>query len=292
LLTDDHGRAVGAVLYHLLRKEVVVVSARAVVLATGGLGRLHMQGFATSNHHGATADGLAIAYRAGLPVRELQYNQYHPTGMVYPEERAGLLLTEKFRALGAPLLNRHGDEFVFALEPRDVTAAAIIHECTAYNNGVTTPSGRVGVWLDVPMIDLLHGNGTIEREFPGRFHEFMHKGLDVRRVPLLAYPTLHYQNGGVVIQPDGGTDLPGLFVAGELAGGVHGRNRLMGNALLEILVFGRRAGRSAAGFMARVGPGGVGGFTHLETFLEELQQAGIPKQRVAPLLFPRYHDHR
>lgn len=288
LLTDDNGRAVGAVLARLLKGDELVVRAKAVILATGGFGRLHLQGFPTSNHTGATADGLVLAYRAGVPLRDLSHSQFHPTGVAYPEQNAGLLVTEKFRGLGAQIVNRFGDEFVFALEPRDVTTAAIIRECSEYDNGVTTPTGRVGVWLDIPMIDLLHGRGAIEREFPGRFTEFLHKGIDLRELPLLVYPTLHYQNGGVVIGPDGGTDMPGLFAAGEVTGGVHGNNRLMGNALLEILVFGPRAGRAAATYAADMGPGGEPGLSHLESFVEELEGEGIDRGLVAPQLLPRY----
>ncbi|MBF0625161.1 MAG: FAD-binding protein [Magnetococcales bacterium] len=288
LLTDEAGRAAGAVLYHLVQKRLRSVAARATVLATGGLGRLHLRGFPTSNHYGATADGLVLAYRAGLPLRDLQHNQYHPTGIAWPERKVGLLITEKFRGLGAQLLNRHGDEFVHPLEPRDVTTAAIIRECREYANGVATGEGGMGVWLDIPLIDLLHGVGTIEREFPGRFKEFHHKGLDLRVHPLLAYPTLHYQNGGVVIAPDGGTDIPGLLAAGEVTGGTHGRNRLMGNALLEILVFGRRAGRAAAEFAFNTKELGVPSTGHLEVFLEQLATAGVDKSRFAPILLPSY----
>ncbi|MBF0341595.1 MAG: FAD-binding protein, partial [Magnetococcales bacterium] len=288
LLTDENGRAVGAVLEQLPGGRPLVVSAKAVVLATGGFGRLHLGGFPTSNHHGAMADGLVLAYRAGVPLRDLQNCQYHPTGVVFPEKLAGLLITEKFRGLGAQLLNRHGDEFVFGLEPRDVTTAAIIRECTEFDNGVELPSGPVGVWLDIPLIELIHGRGTIEREFPGRFKEYLRMGLDLRQAPLLAYPTLHYQNGGVTILPNGGTDMPGLFAAGEVTGGVHGRNRLMGNALLEILVFGRRAGASAAEFAASVKHAQEPGLGHLEAYLEQLESAGIQPGRVAPRLLPAY----
>ncbi|MBF0215332.1 MAG: FAD-binding protein, partial [Magnetococcales bacterium] len=197
LISDENGRAVGAILEQLPSGRALVVGAKAVVLATGGFGRLHLSGFPTSNHHGATADGLVLAYRAGVPLRDLQNCQYHPTGVMYPDKLTGLLITEKFRGLGAQILNRHGDEFVFSLEPRDVTTAAIIRECTEFGNGVPVAGGGVGVWLDVPMIDQIHGRGTIEREFPGRFKEYLRLGLDIRQAPLLAYPTLHYQNGGV-----------------------------------------------------------------------------------------------
>ncbi len=292
LLTDDHGRAAGAVLEHLVTGErlptIQVVHARAVILATGGFGRLHFKKFPTSNHYGAMADGLALAYRAGVPLRDLRYCQYHPTGIVYPDRKIGLLLTEKFRGWGAQLLNYHGEEFVFGLEPRDVTSAAIIRECTEMGNGVTTPSGRAGVWLDIPLIDLLHGRGTIEREFPGRFREFMGKGIDLRLAPVLTFPTLHYQNGGIAIQSDGGTDMPGLYAAGEVTGGVHGDNRLMGNALLEILVFGLRAGGSAARFAQSTGPGSNPGVLHLEGFMEALQGSGVAHHRTSPRLLPSY----
>ncbi len=292
LLTDENGRAVGAVLEHLVGGDrvpgTVVVHAKAVVMATGGFGRLHFKKFPTSNHYGATADGLVMAYRAGVPLRDLRYCQYHPTGIAYPESKLGLLITEKFRGWGAQLLNRHGDEFVFGLEPRDVTSAAIIRECTELGNGVTTPSGRVGVWLDIPLIDLLHGRGTIEREFPGRFREFLRKGIDLRNAPVLTYPTIHYQNGGIVIQADGGTDMPGLFAAGEVTGGVHGDNRLMGNALLEILVFGLRAGKGAAHFARSIGEGSRPGVSHLEAFMEELDGVDPEQHRTAPRLLPHY----
>lgn len=293
LLTDDDGRAVGAILERITEKGggekgTWVVQAKSVVMATGGFGRLHLNRFPTSNHYGATADGLVMAYRAGLPLRDLGSCQYHPTGIAYPERKFGLLITEKFRGLGAQFLNRHGDEFVYGLEPRDVTSAAIIRECTELDSGILTPGGGVGVWLDIPLIDLLHGRGTIEREFPGRFREFLRNGIDIRRVPLLAYPTLHYQNGGIAIEPNGGTHMPGFFAAGEVTGGVHGKNRLMGNALLEIMVFGLRAGKSAAEFALSAGEGGQPGLSHLDAFMEELEASECDKNRMAPRVLPSY----
>lgn len=288
LITDEDGRAVGAVLERVPNRQPMVVHAKAVIMATGGMGRLHLNQFPTSNHFGATADGLVMAYRAGLPLRDLHSCQYHPTGIAYPERKLGLLITEKFRGLGATFINKHGDEFVFSLETRDVATSAIIRECEMMNNGVRTPFGGVGVWLDVPLIDLLHGRGTIEREFPGHFKEFLAKGVDLRRIPLLAYPTLHYQNGGMTIRSEGGTDMPGLYAAGEVTGGVHGHNRLMGNALLEILVFGLRAGRSAAAFAGRVEMSKTPGLTHLEPFLEQLNAAKINKSKEGPMLLPAY----
>jgi aspartate oxidase len=109
--------------------------------------------------------------------------------------------------------------------------------------------GQPGVWLDSLRIDLLHGKGTVKREFPAMFRQFHRFGIDMSKEPVLIYPTLHYQNGGIAIHPDGSTKVPGLYVAGEASGGVHGRNRLMGNSLLDIVVFGRRAGFAAGQYV-------------------------------------------
>ncbi|OSM08464.1 FAD-binding protein [Magnetofaba australis] len=288
LLVDEDGRAMGAVVERLIHKDVKVIQANSVVIATGGFGRLHIQDFPTSNHYGATADGLVMAYRAGLPIRDLAHNQYHPTGIAWPEQKKGLLITEKFRGMGAQLLNRHGDAFVNPLEPRDVTSAAIIRECLEFGNGVELPAGGFGVWLDTPLIERIHGIGAVKKNFPGKYKEFLHHGIDISVTPLLAYPTLHYQNGGVNITPQGGVNMPGLYACGEVTGGVHGNNRLMGNALLEIIVFGLRAGVAAAEFSQRMGPGAALKLDHLEPFLIELAQAKIPETQVAPMLLPRY----
>jgi succinate dehydrogenase / fumarate reductase flavoprotein subunit/L-aspartate oxidase len=120
LLMDDKGRAAGAVLYNLDTKEYYIVRAKAVVIATGGFGRLHIQGFPTTNHYGATADGVVMAYRAGVRLQDMDSTQYHPTGAIFPEQNVGLLITEKVRGLGAQLLNIEGEQFCFPLEPRDV----------------------------------------------------------------------------------------------------------------------------------------------------------------------------
>ncbi|MFQ5736814.1 MAG: FAD-binding protein, partial [Thermodesulfobacteriota bacterium] len=125
VLLDDKGQAAGAVLYNLDTKEYYVVRARAVLIATGGFGRLHIQGFPTTNHYGATADGVVMAYRAGVPIQDLDSTQYHPTGAIYPEQNVGLLITEKVRGLGAQLLNTEGEQFCFPLEPRDVESSCV-----------------------------------------------------------------------------------------------------------------------------------------------------------------------
>ncbi|MBI5599590.1 MAG: FAD-binding protein, partial [Deltaproteobacteria bacterium] len=145
LLIDKNGRAAGAILYNLETKEYYIVRAKAVVMATGGFGRLHIQGFPTTNHYGATADGVVMAYRAGVALKDMDSTQYHPTGAVFPEQNVGLLITEKVRGLGTQLVNIEGSEFCFPLEPRDVESACIIRECADIGKGVTTPTGRAGV---------------------------------------------------------------------------------------------------------------------------------------------------
>jgi len=295
LLLDDDGNCAGAILFNLESKEYYIVRAKATVLATGGFGRLHIQGFPTTNHYGATADGIVMAYRAGVSLQDLDSTQYHPTGAIYPEQNVGLLITEKVRGLGAQLLNSEGDQFCFPLEPRDVESACVIRECTDIGKGVMTPVGRVGVWLDSPMIDLIHGEGTVRKELPAKFIQFQRYGIDISKVPMLIYPTLHYQNGGVKINAKGETSVKGLFAAGELTGGVHGRNRLMGNSLLDVLVFGRRAGESAAAYATNGNSSnGKAGMTlnHVVEFEKILKDADIRKPSVGPMLLPDYTpDH-
>ena len=199
LVLDDKGNCSGAVLYNLETEEYFLVKAEAVVVATGGCGRLHVQGFMTTNHYGATGDGVVMGYRIGVGVRFLHATQYHPTGAVFPEQAEGLLITEKVRGAGANLINIDGEQFVFEREPRDIESASIIRECTTVGKGIPVPGqpGKFGVWLDSPMIDLLEGEGTVEREFPAKYILFKRYGIDISKVPMLVYPTLHYQNGGL-----------------------------------------------------------------------------------------------
>lgn len=287
LLLDENGRCAGAILYNLETEEYLVVKARAVIMATGGFGRLHFNGFPTTNHYGATADGIVMAYRAGVKLRFMDSVQYHPTGVVFPEQNVGLLITEKVRGLGATLLNKYGEEFVFPLEPRDVESACIIRECTERGNGVVTPTGRVGVWLDSPMIDMLEGEGTVKRELPAKYIQFIRHGIDISKEPMLIFPTVHYQNGGLWMDENTATAIPGLFSAGEVSGGVHGRNRLMGNSLLDILVFGRRAGIAAADYIQSVKLANLT-LEHVEKYEKELAEAGIVTDRVSPMILPDY----
>jgi succinate dehydrogenase/fumarate reductase flavoprotein subunit len=290
LILNEHGHCAGAVLFNLETHEYLTVRAKATIIATGGSGRLHTQGFMCTNHYGATGDGLTIAYRAGVPVCFLHSIQYHPTGAVFPEQAEGLLITEKIRGAGAHVLNIDGMQFVYEREPRDIEAAAIIRECTVAGKGVPTPTGKLGVWLDSPMIEIMSGPGTVQREFPGKYILFKRFGIEIDKEPMLIYPTLHYQNGGLSYNNKGKTSIPGLFVAGEVGGGVHGENRLMGNSLLDVLVFGRIAGRNAAAYSMKEYKTGRLNLEHIRRYNSELKAAGIPSSRVAPMLLPDYSN--
>lgn len=286
LIKDDGGKCAGAVLMNMETGEILVARAKTVIIATGGAGRLHYQGFPTSNHYGATADGLVLGYRAGAKLLYPDTLQYHPTGAAFPAQIFGALVTEKVRSLGAMLINVHGEAFMNPLETRDVSAASIIRECSDRGNGVRTPEGSA-VWLDTPMIEMKNGAGTIEKRIPAMMRMFGKYGIDIRKEPILVYPTLHYQNGGLKISDNGMTDLENLFVAGEAVGGIHGRNRLMGNSLLDIIVFGRNAGRNASAKAKSVTVGSLT-LSHVEAFEKELAEAGIQTDAVSPKLLPNY----
>ena len=289
LIRDADGTVAGAVVQNFETDEYFVIKAGATILTTGGLGRLHTQGFPTSNHYGATCDGVVLGYRAGAKTIFMDSVQYHPTGAVFPEQIVGFLVTEKVRGLGGQPLNIDGELFVFPLEPRDVEASAIIRECRGREKGLLTPSGQVGVWLDSPIIDELHGPGTIEKELPAMVRQFNRFNIDITKEPMLIFPTLHFQNGGLDVNPDCETTLPGLYAAGEVQGGTHGRNRLMGNSQLEITVFGRRAGIAAARYaLERRGRSTPLTMEHVFAYCRELEQAGIDRSRIAPILLPDY----
>ena len=287
LILDEKGNAAGAVLMNMETKELLVAKAKTVIIATGGAGRMHYQGFPTSNHYGATADGLVLGYRAGAKLLYAETLQYHPTGAAYPAQIFGALVTEKVRSLGAKLVNKNGEVFMHPLETRDVTAASVIRECSERGNGIDTGNGQ-GVWLDTPMIEKIGGEGTIEKRIPAMMRMFGKYGIDIRKEPILIYPTLHYQNGGLDINVDGETtNVKNLFVAGEAVGGIHGKNRLMGNSLLDIIVFGRNAGKHAA---AAAKETTVGKLTldHIAKFEAMLSDAGIKTDAVSPKLLPNY----
>ena len=188
------------------------------------------------------------------------------------------------------LVNVDGEAFMHPLETRDVSAASIIRECSTRGKGVDTPLGS-GVWLDTPMIELIGGEGTIEKRIPAMLRMYLNYGIDMRKQPILVYPTLHYQNGGLEIGGDGFTKaIPNLLVAGEAVGGIHGRNRLMGNSLLDIIVFGRNAGKAAAA-KAKDVELGKPGLEHIYEYAKMLDDAGVTQQGVSPLLLPQYARH-
>ena len=287
IIKDKDGKAAGAVLMNMETQELLIARAKTVIIATGGAGRMHYQGFPTSNHYGATADGLVMAYRAGAPLLYAYTLQYHPTGAAYPSQIFGALVTEKVRSIGAQLINADGEAFMYPLETRDVCASSVIRECKR-GNGVDTFNGGQGIWLDSPMIDMIHGEGTIEKRIPAMMRMYLKYGIDMRKQPILIYPTLHYQNGGIKIADNGMSDVENLFVAGEAVGGIHGENRLMGNSLLDIIVFGRNAGVHAA--EAAKGAKTPEGLTlsHVDSFMKEMADAGIVTDEVSPKLLPRY----
>ncbi len=286
LIKDTEGKAAGAVLMNLETKEILVARAKTVIIATGGAGRLHYQGFPTSNHYGATADGLVLAYRAGAKLLYEDTLQYHPTGAACPTQIFGALVTEKVRSLGAQLINKEGEAFMNPLETRDVSASSIIRECKERHKGVKTTDGE-GVWLDTPMIEILGGEGTIEKRIPAMMRMFGKYGIDIRKEPILVYPTLHYQNGGIEIGANGMTNIENLYVAGEAVGGIHGRNRLMGNSLLDIIVFGRNAGRNAGEKCKTVEIKDLT-LDHVKAFDKELHDAGIEPTELSPRILPDY----
>ena len=289
LLTDTQGAASGAILLNLETDEYLVVRAKTIILGTGGFGRLHVQTFPTTNHYGATADGLVLAYRVGCKLDFMDTVQYHPTGAAFPEQIVGQLVTEKVRGLGSQVVNAAGIQFCYPLEPRDIEASCIIRECTELGNGIKTPTGMTGVWLDSPMIDIIHGEGTVRKRIPAMFRQFERFDIDISKDPILVFPTLHYQNGGVIIDADCATSVPNLYVAGETAGGIHGRNRLMGNSLLGVNVFGRRAGIAAAKRAKEVSFGNLS-LQHVQRYDQALRDAGIDTDRMAPMVLPDYRQ--
>ncbi len=287
LIKDSKGAVAGAVFYHLLTKEHFVVRAKATILATGGFGRLHIKNFETTNHYGATGDGLVLAYRVGARLAFMDSVQYHPTGAVYPPQILGFLCTEKLRGMGGQPVNANGDLFVYPLEPRDVESASFIREATERENGVKTPSGHVGVWLDTPVIEILNGKGAIEKNLPAMLRQYKRFGVDIRTEPIIVYPTLHYQNGGVEIDATTATTVPGLFAAGEVSGGVHGRNRLMGNSQLDIIVFGRRAGHNAAEYARKTKLADLT-LEHVNEVTDVIKGLNVAQEKISPVVLPDY----
>jgi aspartate oxidase len=220
-----------------------VLDTATVVLAAGGrcFAEAKQRGELTTNHPGATGEVTRIALDAGAEARDLDALQYHPNGGAWPQTLQGYSIPETTRAYGAVLLNADGEEFTDSLGPRDVVSQAIVDE-VASGKGVETPDGRPAVYLDTTRI----AERDAEISLPYMLRRYRKAGVDPLAEKILTYPVLHYQNGGLVIDTHAETTLEGVYACGEIAGGTHGRNRMMGNSLLECVVFGRRAGRAAA----------------------------------------------
>jgi L-aspartate oxidase len=220
-----------------------VIDATTVVLAAGG--RCYRvaeeRGELSTNHPGATGEVTQMALELGAQIRDLDALQYHPNGGAWPPKMQGYSIPETTRAYGAVLLNADREEFTDSLGPRDAVSQAIFDEVDA-GRGVETPDGRPAVLLDTTRIPEDDANVSL----PYMLRRYRAGGIDPLGEPILTYPVLHYQNGGLVIDEHGETTVAGLYAAGEIAGGAHGRNRMMGNSLLECTVFGRRAGKAAA----------------------------------------------
>jgi succinate dehydrogenase / fumarate reductase flavoprotein subunit len=284
LLTDG-GRVTGALAFDRPRGRFRVFKARAVVMATGGIGRAYR---ITSNSWEYTGDGHALAYHAGADLMDMEFVQFHPTGMIWPPSVQGILVTEGVRGEGGILLNRDGRRFMFDDVPesyraqtadneeegwrytqgdkaarrppelltRDHVSRCIVREI---KEGRGTPHG--GVWLDIAWIRKRRPDAAehIKRKLPAMFHQFKQLAdIDITKEPMEVGPTTHYVMGGIRVDADTQmATVPGLFAAGECAAGINGANRLGGNSLSDILVFGKRAGEHAAAFARAHGEGRV-----------------------------------
>jgi len=242
LFVED-GRVAGALAYRRSDGSLVHYRARAVLLATGGAGRIYR---VTSNSWESTGDGIGLAYAAGAELRDCEMVQFHPTGMVWPAGVRGILVTEGVRGEGGLLRNKDGDRFMERYDPdrmelssRDVVARAINSEVLA---GRGSPHG--GAFLDISH----RKPDYIKRKLPSMYEQFLHLAkVDITKEPMEVAPTIHYWMGGIrVASESGASSIPGLFACGEVAGGLHGANRLGGNSLTDLLVFGKRTGESAA----------------------------------------------
>ena len=246
LFKDARGRIIGALAYTRENGKFIYFKTKAVVMATGGWGRIYK---VTSNSWEGTGDGVILAYEAGADLVDMEMVQFHPTGMVWPPGARGILVTEGVRGEGGVLRNADGERFMERYDPdkmelstRDVVARA---NYTEVQEGRGTPHG--GVYLDITHL----GYDNIMKKLPTMHEQFLKLAdIDISREPMEVFPTVHYNMGGIKVEPENcATNVPGLFAAGEAAGGLHGANRLGGNSLGDLLVFGRRAGTGAAEYL-------------------------------------------
>jgi succinate dehydrogenase / fumarate reductase flavoprotein subunit len=249
-LLKDGDRVTGAMGYNRNDGRFVVIKAGATVLASGGWGRMYRY---TSNSWEGTGDGAAMAYDAGAELIDMEFVQFHPTGMIWPPGARGILVTEAVRGEGGLLYNSKHERFMLEYDPvkkelssRDVVARSIYKEAKA---GRGSPHG--GAFLDITH----RGADYIKRKLPSMYEQFHAlASVDITREAMEVGPTIHYTMGGVRVDAEtAATTVPGLYAAGEVAGGLHGANRLGGNSLGDILVFGRRAGMAAAEFARTTG---------------------------------------
>lgn len=223
------------------------IDAGSVVLAAGGgmRGEAERHGLESTNHPDATPEILEMAAGLGAEIVNGDSWQRHPTGSIWPEALAGYALPETTRSYGATLHDRDGERFVDEMAPRDVVAAGI-EDVVRRGRGLRAPNGREGVWLDTTAIDREHGAGFTAERLAYVYNRYLKAGVDITRERVMVHPVLHYRNGGLRIDRDARTAVPGLIAAGEITGGIHGTNRLMGNSLLDTVVYGRIAGATAA----------------------------------------------
>jgi succinate dehydrogenase / fumarate reductase flavoprotein subunit len=268
-LLKDGDRVVGAFAYWRETGRFVVFKAKSLVIATGGIGKAWS---ITSNSWEYTGDGMALAYDAGAELMDMEFVQFHPTGMVWPPGVQGILVTEAVRGEGGMLRNKDGERFMARYDPekmdlstRDVVARAIY---TEVREGRGTEHG--GAYLDISHKPAEY----VKKKLPSMYHQFRELAdVDITREPMEVGPTCHYMMGGIRVDAEtAAATIPGLFAAGEAAAGLHGANRLGGNSLSDLLVFGRRAGLAAAEHAGR--PGSV----HIDT----LQVDEASQEMLAP----------
>jgi succinate dehydrogenase / fumarate reductase flavoprotein subunit len=266
LLRNDAGIA-GAFGYRRVDGTFVLFKARAVVIATGGWGRIYK---VTSNSWESTGDGVAMAYEVGAELLDTEFVQFHPTGMVWPPGVKGILVTEAVRGEGGYLYNNKHERFMLEYDPkkkelssRDVVARSIYKEVLAGRG-----SEHGGAYLDITH----RGGDYIKKKLPSMWEQFHTlANVDITKEAMEIAPTVHYAMGGIRVDPETqATNIPGLYAAGEAAAGLHGSNRLGGNSLSDILVFGRRAGASAAEHAS-----GVASTSNIDTTLIEEEQTRL-----------------
>jgi succinate dehydrogenase / fumarate reductase flavoprotein subunit len=284
-LLKDGDRITGAFGYDRERGRFHLFRAKAIVLATGGIGRAYK---ITSNSWEYTGDGHALAYHAGAALMDMEFVQFHPTGMIWPPSVRGILVTEGVRGEGGVLRNNQGERFMFkdipplyieqtanteeegwrytqgdknARRPPELLTRDHVARCIRreVKEGRGSPHG--GVFLDIAWIKerIPHAAEHIKKKLPSMYHQFKQLAdIDITQVPMEVGPTTHYMMGGVRVDPDSQmSDVPGLFAAGECAAGLHGANRLGGNSLSDLLVFGKRAGQYAANFAKEHSQGAI-----------------------------------